>query len=236
MEETEAMRAPVAHTHRGGMSRNLFLAVAVRSGSNSTYDRDYSSNHDHDHSDHPSDGGGPPAIDLGPATQSGDQHQQDPSGSGADPIPGASGPGDQAPPSPGNGMIPDEGSKSEDTGQDTPLPSPPGSAQPADTGDSVSPPKQDPYHDESPSDTPVLLGPDNGHPSPEGYHSSPEGSGYPDDKGRHGHPDYTDCDEHFGLSLINLMSGNGGDGGDASSGAATRQEPMSLSALLLICT
>jgi len=37
------------------------------------------------------------------------------------------------------------------------------------------------------------------------------------------------CDNIFGGSLINILSNNGGDGGDASSGEATRQEEVSVS-------
>jgi hypothetical protein len=234
-EETEATQARAARMHREGMFQVFSLAVAVRPRHNSTYVRDYPGNYDH--SDHPSDGGGPPVIDLGPTTQSGDQPQpepeQEPSGGDTGPKPGTDGPGDQP------GINTDDGNKSADTGKDAPLQPSPDSAQPypppADTSNSAPPPKQEPDHGESPGesppDIPIFLGPTNNHPSPEGQSQPsgpPQGSSYPDEKERHRYPDDPPCDEHFSGSLINLLSNNGGDGGDASSGAATRQETTPL--------
>jgi hypothetical protein len=235
---------------QGGYVPNFFFAIAVRSGHNTTYDRDYPGNYD-DLSDHLSDGGDPPAIDLGPS-KSGDPPQpgpeQEPSESDADPKPDMYGPGDPAPspPEPDTSINPDEGNKSTDTGQDAPLQSSPGSAQPypppADTGESPPSPKQEPEPGESPSDLPIFLGPTNNYPPPEGHRppsSSPQGSGYPDEEESYKHPKKppyeTSCDEYVGGSLINLLSNNGGDGGDASSGAATRQELTSVSIHLLTC-
>lgn len=136
------------------------------------------------------------------------------------------------------------GNTSPETGQDTPLQSSPGSTQPyppsANPDDSAPSPKQEPDHStgESAPDIPIFLGPSSNDPSPEGNRppsGSPKSSGYPDDNGRYEYPDNPPCDEYLGGSLINLLSNNGGDGGDASSGDADRQETMSLSVRPLTC-
>jgi hypothetical protein len=91
-------------------------------------------------------------------------------------------------------------------------------------------PSSDPEAAKTTPDIPVFLGPSNSPPPGNSGPSSsaPQNSGYPGDKGRYGYTDDTPCDD--GLldePLVNLLSNNGGDGGDASSGAATRQERTS---------
>lgn len=92
-------------------------------------------------------------------------------------------------------------------------------------------PGPDPGAGENTPDIPVFLGPSNTEPSPgSGSPSSdaPQDLGYPDDEGRHKYNYEVPCGGPFGGPLIDLLSNNGGDGGDASSGSATRQEVTSL--------
>jgi hypothetical protein len=96
----------------------------------------------------------------------------------------------------------------------------------------TAPPKPgpDPEAGKSTPDIPIFLGPSNNSPPPGSSGPSsnaPQQSGYPGDEGRFGHTDDTPCGGLFDEPLINLLSNNGGDGGDASSGAATRQEKTS---------
>ena len=91
-------------------------------------------------------------------------------------------------------------------------------------------PSSDPEAPKTTPDIPVFLGPSNSSPPPGNSSppsSAPQNSGYPGDKGGYGYTDDTPCDGLLDEPLINLLSNNGGDGGDASSGAATRQERMS---------
>jgi hypothetical protein len=192
--------------------------------------RDYHGNGD----DHSTDHGAPPAIDLGPANQPGNQPQPEPTGNGADQKPGAYDPGEPKPPpqQPGGDMdhnVVNSGNENTSTNDSTP----PKNTNPDDPATSPSNPGPDPGADGNRPDIPIFLGPSNADPSP-GNSSppsdSPQDSGYyEDDDGRYAYPDETSCDDdRFGEPLINLLSGNGGDGGDASSGAATRQETISL--------
>jgi len=193
--------------------------------------RDY---HDNE-GDHPTDHGAPPAIDLGPLNQSGDQPQPETTGNDADQQkPGAHDPGEFTPPpkQPGGDMdhdVVNDGDKNKSkndgtTNSDNPAAAPSNPAP--DTGPGENTP-----------DIPIFLGPSNvdSPPSSSGpQNDPPQDSNRQDDDGRHKYhplehkyPDETYCD-HFGEPLINLLSDNGGDGGDASSGAATRQEKASL--------
>ena len=182
--------------------------------------------HRDDESKHPADGGGPPAIDLGPITPAGDQPQPEPNANDAGPKPGAFDPGEPAPPhhESNSGIDPDVGGGNKPADANTPgmtvNPETPAAAPPK--------PGPDPEAGKStPTDIPIFLGPSNDSPPPGNSgppSNAPPKSGYPGDEGRHGDIDDTPCGGIFDEPLINLLSNNGGDGGDASSGAATRQE------------
>lgn len=165
--------------------------------------------HRDDESKHPPDGGGPPAIDLAPITPAGDD---------ASPKPGASDPGEPATPH-HESNVGDGGNKSPDanTPEKTMNPDNPAAAQPK--------PGLDPDAGKSTPDIPIFLGPSNNSPPGSSGPSSnaPQKSGNPGDQGRYKYPDDTPCGGLLDEPLINLLSNNGGDGGDASSGAATRQ-------------
>ena len=175
-----------------------------------------------DHSDdedkHPADGGGPPAIDLGPITPADDQPQQVPKGNDSSPKPGAFDPGDPAPPH-------HESKSGIDSGNEPAPEKPMNPESPA-----TAPPKPgpDPEAGKSTPDIPIFLGPSNNSPPPVSSgppSNAPQKPGNPSDEGRY--TDDTPCGGLFDEPLINLLSNNGGDGGDASSGAATRQETTS---------
>jgi hypothetical protein len=184
--------------------------------------------HRDDEGKHPASGGAPPAIDLGPITPANDQPQTEPNGNDVSPKPGAFDPGEPAPPQheSKSGIDPnvgDGGNKSADpnTPEKTMKPENP-----------IAPPKPgpDPEAGKSTPDIPVFLGPSNNSP-PSGSSgpssNAPQKSGNPDDEGRYGYTDDTPCGGLFDEPLVNLLSNNGGNGGDASSGAATRQERTS---------
>jgi hypothetical protein len=212
-------------THGGSRSYGLgFLDLGSNTGGNggdASSGNSYAKGGDHRGSENnrPADGGGPPAIDLGPLPQPGDQPQAEPTGNDTNPKPGANDPGEPAPPhheSKGDidPNVGDSGNKSVDGS--TPVTTPPK-------------PSPDPGASKNTPDIPVFLGPSNSNPPPGSSgppSDAPQGSGYPGDEGRNGYTDDA-CGGLFGGSLINLMSNNGGDGGDASSGAATRQERTS---------
>lgn len=176
--------------------------------------------------DRSSASGGQPVIDLGPSIQPGDQPQPEPVHDAPpnDTKPSPSGLGDDLPP-PQN---PDDG-KNKPSNGDPPAPFQSGPAQqkppPVNTGDSVTPPHKsdpDPGANETPGGVPIFLGPSNpsnDRPSSEEIGPSSDSSWAAD---RHGFEDDDGpCDNIFGGSLINILSNNGGDGGDASSGDAT---------------
>ena len=184
--------------------------------------------------DHPTASGGQPVVDLGPSTQPGDQPQPGPvhDASPNDTKPDPSGPGDELPP-PQN---PDASKGGSPTSfQPGPPPPPPPPPPPQDTGDSVTPPQKVPSADGNPTDVPIFLGPSN--PSSDrpssgdiGPSSDPPWTTDPHvDEKEFEHDKGPSCDNIFGGSLINILSNNGGDGGDASSGKATRQETVSVS-------
>jgi len=174
---------------------------------------------------HTADGGGPPAIDLGPITPAGDQPQPAPNGNDASPFD----PGEPAPPhhkskSDIDPNVGDGGNKSGDANTPGKIMNPESPA--------TAPPKPGPNPEagKNTPDIPIFLGPSNNSPPPGSSGPSsnaPQKSGYPGDEGKYGYNDDTPCDSLFGEPLINLLSNNGGDGGDASSGAATRQEKTS---------
>lgn len=182
--------------------------------------------HDDDEGKHSADGGGPPAIDLGPITPAEDQPQPEPKADDASPKPGAFDPGEPAPPhhESKSGIDPnvgDSGNKSADVNT-------PGKTMNPENPAAVPPkPSPNPEASKSTPDIPVFLGPSNNSPPGSSGPSSnaPHPSG-PDDEGRFAYTDDT-CGGLFDGSLINLLSNNGGDGGDASSGTATRQERTS---------
>ena len=169
--------------------------------------------HRDDEGKHPADGGAPPAINLGPA---GDQPQPEPNGNDTSPKPGALDPGEPAPPhhESNSGIDPNVGDgRNKSTDANTP----------GKTVDPVNPPTE---AGKSTPDIPVLLGPSNNSPRPGSSGPSsnaPQKSGSPSDEAKYGYSDDTPCGGLFDEPLINLLSNNGGDGGDASSGAATRQ-------------
>jgi hypothetical protein len=186
-------------------------------------DRDYHSKED----DHPTDHGAPPAIDLGPIN--GDQHQPEATENDAGQKPGTHGPEPTPPKQPEDDMSHDgvnSGDKDMPKNDDTPAKY----TNSDDPATAPSNPAPDIGPDKSTTDIPIFLGPNNVDPpsgnGPQG--GAPHDSNYQDDDGEHRYPnkhkylDDTYCD-HSGEPLINLLSGNGGDGGDASSGAATRQ-------------
>jgi hypothetical protein len=183
--------------------------------------------HRDDEGKHSADGGGPPAIDLGPITPADDKPQPEPNGNDASPKPGAFDPGDPPPPhheSKGDidPNVSDGGNKSADANT-------PGKTMNPETP-AAGPPKPapDPEAGKSTPDIPIFLGPSNNGPPPSSGPSSnaPQKSGYTGE-GRYEDTDDTPCGGLFDEPLINLLSNNGGDGGDASSGAATRQERTS---------
>ena len=183
--------------------------------------------HRDDDGKHPADGGGPPAIDLGPITPAGDQPQPEPNGNDPSPKPGAFDPGEPVPlhHEPKSGVdsnVGDGGNKSPDakTPGKTINPEIPATAPPK--------PGPDPEAGKGTPDIPIFLGPSNNSPPPgnSGPSSNAQQTGHPGDEGKYGYTDDT-CGGLFDEPLINLLSNNGGDGGDASSGAATRQEKRS---------
>ncbi|KAF8480975.1 hypothetical protein DFH94DRAFT_828471 [Russula ochroleuca] len=206
-------------THGGSRSYGLgFLDLGSNNGGNggdASSGNSYAQGGDHhgDEDNHPAGGGGPPTIDLGPM---GDQPPPEPTGD-ANPKPGGQDPGESAPPhhESKDGVDPnvgDGGSKSVDestpgktTNADNPAPPPPK-------------PGLDPGAGKSTPEIPVFLGPTNSNPPPGSSgppSDAPQDLGYPGDEGRNGYTEDTSCDDLFGESLINLMSNNGGDGGDA---------------------
>jgi len=182
--------------------------------------------HRDDEGKQPADAGGPPAIDLAPITPADDQPQPAPNGNDASPKPGEFDPGEPAPPhheskSGKDPNIGDGGNKSADANT-------PGKAMNPENPVTAAPkPGPDPEAGKSTPDIPIFLGPSNNSP-PAGSSgpssNAPQQSGYPGDEGRYGYSDETPCGGLFDEPLINLLSDNAGDGGDASSGAATRQD------------
>lgn len=151
---------------------------------------------------HPAGGGGPPAIDLGPTTQ------PESTGNSASPKPEAHDPGEPETPQLKDDIDPNVGNGENKSGDAT--------AQAKPGPDSVA--------GKNPPDIPVFLGPSNSDRPPG---SSGPPSDAPQNSGNPGDED-TSCSGLSGESLVNLLSNNGGDGGDASSGTATRQERTSL--------
>ncbi|KAH9964427.1 hypothetical protein BC827DRAFT_930761 [Russula dissimulans] len=173
--------------------------------------------------DHSAGGGGAPVIDLGPITPASDQPEQPPhTGNDADPKPEAHTPGEPVslPPEPDKGIdhnLDDGGNKPPDGG------TPGNYVNPNDTTPPPGP-APDPAAGNSTPDIPIFLGPSGKDPSHGGSnppYDAPKASEYPGDGGGHKYTDDSPCDGPFGESLINLLSNNGGNGGDASSGAAT---------------
>lgn len=177
--------------------------------------------------DRPTASGGQPVVDLGPSTPPGDRHQPDPVHDAPpnDKKPDSSGPGDELPP-PQN----PDASKGDTPASPGPPPPPPPPPPPQNTGDPVTPPQKsepDPGPDGTPTDVPIFLGPSNpssDKPSPGdiGPSSDPPWNTDPhgNEKEFEGDSDPS-CGGIFSGSLINILSNNGGDGGDASSGKAT---------------
>jgi hypothetical protein len=198
----------------------------------------YSDYHDKE-DDHPTDDqSAPPTINLGPINQSGDKPQPEPTGNDTDQKPGVYDPGSPTPPTtePGGDMdhiVVNGGNNNSPTHDNTP-PKYPNSGDPA---TATPKPGSEPGTGENTPDIPIFLGPSNVDPLPGNSgppSDAPQESGYRGDGGKHKYPDKihdypeTSCGDHFGEPLINLLSGNGGYGGDASSGAATRQGSTSL--------
>jgi hypothetical protein len=200
-------------THGGSRSYGLgFLDLGSNTGGNggdASSGNSYAKGEDHrgGEDNHPAGGGGTPAVDLGPITQPGDQPQPEPIANDTNPKPD---PGEPAPPNkPVDGNAPGKF-----TNADNPVTAPPK-------------PGADPGPGKGIPDIPVFLGPSNSNPPPGSGgppSDAPQGSDNPGDEGRK--PEDT-CGGLFGGSLVSLLSNNGGDGGDASSGAATRQERTS---------
>ena len=146
-----------------------------------------------------------------------------------DTKPDPSGPGDELPPpqNPGVSDKPPNGGNPAPFQSVPAQPTPP----PENTGDPVIPPQKsdpDPSKNGTPPEIPIFLGPTNpsndrpssgdiGPSSDPPWATDPHEKGFEDDYDPH-------CDRISGISLINILSNNGGDGGDASSGKATRQE------------
>ena len=192
--------------------------VAILDASLPLY-RDYHDKED----DHPTnDQSAPPTINLGPINQSGDKPQPEPTGSYTDQKPGVIDPGSPTPP-----LKEPEGDMDHNVVND-------GSNNTTNSGDpATAPPKpgSETGAGKDASDIPIFLGPSNADPPPGSggpLSDAPQESGYRGDGGKHKYPDKihdypeTSCGDHFGEPLINLLSGNGGYGGDASSGAVTR--------------
>lgn len=179
------------------------------------------SDHRDDEGKHPADGGGPPAIDLGPIPPAGDQPQPEPNVNDTSPKPATLDPGKPAPPhhEPKSDIDPNVGD-----GGNKPADAKPMNPETPDT----APPKPglDPEAGKNTPDIPIFLGPSNNSPPPGSSGPSsnaPQKSGNPDDEERYGYSDDTPCGGILDGPLVNLLSSNGGDGGDASSGTATRQ-------------
>ena len=183
--------------------------------------------------DHSAASGGQPVVDLGPSTQPGDQPQPGPvhGAPPGDAKPGPSGPGDELPPP----QSPDVSKGGTPTSSQPGPPPPPPPPPPPNTGDSITPPQKDPGGNGTPTDIPIFSGPSdpsNDRPSSGdiGPSSDPPWATEPHgDEKEFEDDDDLSCDTIFGGSLINILSNNGGDGGDASSGKATRQEATSVS-------
>ncbi|KAN0121591.1 hypothetical protein V8E52_003487 [Russula decolorans] len=188
--------------------------------------------HRDDEGKHPADGGGPPAIDLGPITPASDQPQPEPSGDDASPKPGAFNPGEPAPPhdESKSGIDPnvgDGGNKSADVNT-------PGKIiNPETPATAPLKPGPDPEAGKSPPDIPIFLGPSNNTPPPgrSGPSSNAPQSGYPGDEGNIGNGGSGGNSAYSGAggdasggsviaypALVNILSNNGGDGGYANSG------------------
>ena len=208
--------------------------VAILDASLPLY-RDYNDKED----DHPTnDHSAPPTINLGPINQSGDQPQPEPTGNDTDRKPGVYDPGSPTPPpkEPEGDMdhnVVNGGSENKPTDDNTP----PKSTNSDNTATAPPKPGPGPGAGENKPDIPIFLGPSNADPSPGSSgppSDAPQESGNPGDGGKHKYPDEsheypgTSCGDSFGEPLINLLSGNGGYGGDASSGVATRQGTTSL--------
>jgi hypothetical protein len=185
--------------------------------------RDYHDQED----DHPTnDQSVPPTINLGPINQSGEKPQPDPTGN----DPGLPMPPPKEPEGDLGHNVVNDGSNNNPTHDNIP---------PKDGDPATAPPKpgSEPGADENAPNIPIFLGPSHVDPPPgsSGPPSSdaPSESGYRGDSGKHKYPDKihdypeTSCGDLFGEPVISLLSGNGGNGGDASSGAATRQETTS---------
>ena len=198
MEGAEVTRVQATRTHKEGRTCTFPSVVAILNASPPAHS---------DHpggEDNPTGSGGPPAIDLGPAAQ------PESTGNDANPKPDAHDPGEHAPPhnESKDGIEPNVGDVENKS------------------ADAVAQPKPgpDPAAGKGTPNIPVFLGPSNSNPPPGSSgppSDAPQDSGFPSDE-------ETSCGGPFGESLINLMSNNGGDGGDASSGTATRQEKRSL--------
>ncbi|KAI9445419.1 hypothetical protein H4582DRAFT_920603 [Lactarius indigo] len=184
--------------------------------------------------DHPGDGGRP-VIDLGPSSQPQPEPVHDaPSG---DTNPNLSGPSDELPP-PRNPDVPKaaDGKNNNPPNGGTPASFQSDPAQlkppPVNTDDPAIPPQKsepDPGANGTPPGIPIFLGPSNPSndrpPSGDIGPSSDPMWPHGDEKGFEDNSD-SSCDgilgDIFGGSLINVLSNNGGDGGVASSGKATR--------------
>ena len=195
MVGTEVTRVLATRTQREGRSYFFFLFVIAILNATPPTHRDHPGGEDN----HPADGGGPPAIDLGPAAE------PESTGGGASPKPDAHDPGEPEPPQPKDDIIPNVGNGENKSADAT----------------AQAKPGPDPMAGKSPPDIPVFLGPSNSSPPP-GSSSPP--SDAPQYSGNPGDEDTSCGGGPFGESLVNLLSNNGGDGGDASSGKATRQE------------
>ncbi|KAH9056989.1 hypothetical protein EDB87DRAFT_1145355 [Lactarius vividus] len=181
--------------------------------------------------DSPSAGDGRPVIDLEPPTQPGNPSQPEPV---HDALPNDTntGPGDELPP-PQNPNVPNaaDGKNNKPSNGGTPASFQSGPAQPrpppVNTGNPVTPPP-DPGANGTPPGIPIFLGPSN--PSSD---RPPSGDIGPSSNPPRPHGDEKEFEDNgdpscdgilggiFGGSLINVLSNNGGDGGDASSGKAT---------------
>ncbi|KAI9512625.1 hypothetical protein F5148DRAFT_791266 [Russula earlei] len=214
-EGTGATRAPAVRMRMEG--RSIFLRFF--SGVQLFAHRGYGSKED----DHPTDDGGQPVIDLGPINDTSDQPQPDHAGNDADPKPDTYGPGEPVSPprKPDTGIDPNVDNNPPEGSTPEKYPNPDESTPPS--------PKSapDPANGEGRPYIPVFLGPSNNDPSHGSSHppyDASHDSDHPSDGGRDRYTDDYPCGGPFGESLINVLSNNGGDGGDASSGSATSIE------------
>lgn len=201
--------------------------------------RDYRDKEDDHATNDPS---APPTINLGPINQPSDQPQPEPNGNDPDQKPGVHDPGSPTPPpkEPEGDMdhnVVNGGNKNNPTDDNTP----PKNTNSDDPATAQPKPGSGPGSGGNTPEIPIFLGPSNVDPSPGSSgppSDAPQESGYRGDGGKHKYPDEThehpetSCGDYFSEPLINLLSGNGGYGGDASSGAAIRQETTSLAVYL----